>query len=176
MSRRWAILLGLAILTLLLASLGWPVGASVRTGPRLGPGQETPTVIVEPTAEPRPAYFPRLLRVYDERLPEPVTTRLEGYVVKLTRDGREACAPATHVLQSRPDGFPNAVAHAVLHSPHPEPELNLDLYLGEYVEVFGFSSLAPEACVTLTWQHLRVEALRRVILPPGRLGADPAAR
>ncbi len=173
MGGRWAVLLALAlgVLALTVVSVGWPAGARGRATRASAPAQGTPTIVVEPTSVPRPAYLPSLLLAYDSRLPEPLTTRLEGYVVKLTREGREACAPATHVLQTRPDGFPNAVAHAVLHSPHPEPELTLDLYLGEYVEVFGFSSLAPETCQSLSWQHLQVEAIRRVIVPPGQTGS-----
>jgi len=140
--------------------------------PSPGP-QETPTVIVEPSPVPRPIYLPRSLASYDPRVPEPLQTRGQGYLVKLTQAGRTACAPATHVLQDRPEGVVNARPWAVLHSPHPEPELNLDLYVGEYVEVFGFSSLTPDECRSLTWQILSVEALRRIVLPPGH---GPTAR
>jgi hypothetical protein len=141
--------------------------AGARPSAAAHPAQTTPTVVVEPTAAPVPVFLPRLLKRYDPRLPGPIESRFEGYVVKLTREGREGCAPATHVLQTKPEGFPGAVGLAVLYSPHPGADYNLDFYIGEYVEVFGFGGMAPTACRTLSWQLLSVEAIRRIVLPPG---------
>jgi hypothetical protein len=157
-------------------AVGW-VGAGVlvvglvggaRPSSALVPAQATPTVVVvEPTPAPVPVFLPRLLKRFDPHTPGPVESRMEGYVVKLTQAGREACAPGTHVLQTQPEGFPGAAALAILYSTHPGPQYNLDFYVGEYVQVFGFSSLAPPACASLSWQILSVEAIRRIILPPG---------
>jgi hypothetical protein len=158
--------LGILLLGTALALLGL---SPLRPAPAgLGaPLQTTPTVVVEPTSPPRPLYLPSAALNHDPNLPGALTTRLEGFLIKLTRAGREACAPGTHLLQDKPEGHPDAQVHAVLHSPHPDPELNLDLYVGEYVETFGFSELAAEPCQALTWQLLKVQSLRKIILPPG---------
>jgi hypothetical protein len=160
--------LGLA--TTLLASATFITLLAARPLPGAAQQPEpTPTarIVTEPTAAPVPAYLPRILRNVDSRTPDAVVTRLEGYLVKLTAVGRAACAPGTHILQKKPEGFPNAAGIAALYSPHREPEYNLDLFTGDYVEVFGFAGLAPDDCRSLTWQLLTVESIRRIIVPPG---------
>jgi hypothetical protein len=162
MTRRIGWLTSMAVCAVLAA-----LGFGAAGGARGQPPEPTPPIITEPTVAPRPVFLPRLLKRYDPLAPDPPVTLLEGYVVKLTAEGRASCSPATHLVQDKPEGYPNATAQALLYSPHPEPELNLDLFVGEYVETFGFGSLAPEACAKLSWQLLAVESIRRKEILPG---------
>lgn len=141
-----------------------PPRAGVRAqAPIATPGDGTP--IVDPQPEPTPIYLPAVARDYDAALPGPVGGALEGYVAALTRAGRSACAPATHVLLTRPEGTRGAETVAVIHAARPGPDLNLDFFLGEYVAASGATDLAPEAC-RIAWRSLRVERIDALDTPP----------
>lgn len=131
--------------------------------PAATPGDGTP--IVEPQPELAPVFLPIAARAYDPSLPGPVGDALEGYVAALTRAGRAACAPATHVLLTRPEGTRGAQTVAVAHAARPGPELELDFFLGEYIAVRGATDLTPGAC-TITWRSVRVESIVVVDTPP----------
>jgi hypothetical protein len=157
----------------LLAALGMLIAASVVPGlptaaAPIAQGQPTPpdgTPIVDPVPELRPIFLPLAVQRYDPRLPGPVGDAIEGYVAALTRAGRDACSPATHVLLTRPEGTRGAETVAVAFAGRPGPDLNLDFYLGEYVRVTGATDVAPEACV-IAWRSVRVATLTVVDTPP----------
>jgi hypothetical protein len=46
-------------------------------------------------------------------------------------------------------------------------ELELDFYIGEYVDVKGIESMSAEACRRDTSRHIGVVVIRRVPRPPG---------
>lgn len=155
---------------LLIAPLAGAGPTSQDLGQR-GFAVSTGTPIVDPvpteTPPPLPLYLSIVHRDYDPRLPGPVPSRLEGYVAKLQPDGRRDCAPASHALLDSPEGSAGARVISLLHRARPEPELNLDLYLGDYVEVTGPVSMAPERCRHLTWQIMAVSQITGRELPPG---------
>jgi len=133
--------------------------------PVVDPGPGTPSATPSPpTAR---ICLPNLMQGYDPRLPGPITTTIEGYVAKLNAEGRAACAPATHILLRRPEGEPGADPLALLVRAGTDPRLELDLYLGDYVEVQGEGDLAAEACRDLSWQLIGVRAIRVIEVPPG---------
>ena len=157
-----------ALCALTCLVLGTGVGhARPRTAPALQPvptpGDGTP--IVDPQPEPRPVFLPLTALDHDPLLPVPVGDALEGYVAALTRTGRDACAPATHVLLTQPEGTRGAQTVAVAFAARPEPALNLDFYLTEYVRVTGATDLTPAAC-SIVWRSVRVETIEILDRPP----------
>jgi len=142
---------------------GAPRTAARAAVPAATPGEGTP--ITEPEPELLPAFLPIAVSAYDARLPEPAESAIEGYVAALTRAGRSACAPATHVLLTGPEGTRGVQTVAVLHAARPGPALNLDFHLGEYIRAAGTIDLAPSAC-SITWRRLRVESITVLDIPP----------
>jgi hypothetical protein len=130
------------------------------------PPEATPTPLVIPVHTPAPLFLPDLLQGYDPLLPGPIESRAEGWLAPLTSRGRRACAPATHVLLRDPEGTLNNFALAVLRAAFPDPALNLDLFIGEYVLLSGTSEQAPDACDVVTWRSIIVEAIEEKEVPP----------
>ena len=117
------------------------------------------TPVTEPVPELVPLHLPYVTVNFDALLPPPLESRFRGWVGVLTPSGREACYPATHVLLDRPEGTLGVQAIAVMLPMRPDdPDLTLDLFAGEYVEVIGTSGPAPEPCI-VTWQKLTVGAI-----------------
>lgn len=131
--------------------------------PAATPGDGTP--IVDPQPELHPVFLPLVAKDYDPFLPVPVGNALEGYLASLTRAGRDACAPATHVLLTQPEGTRGAQTVAVVYAARPEPALNLDFYLSEYIQVTGATDLAPAAC-SIVWRSMRVSSIVVLDRPP----------
>lgn len=156
---RWAAALSPAAPRL---SAPWAQAAPATTGTPIVEPSPSPV----PTPEPRPLYLPFVPDGYDPRAPGPVPAAAQGFVAKLTVAGRRACAPASHVLLSEPEGTVATVPLALLHSARPDPPLNLDLYLGDYVEVTGLSSMKPSSCPIDTWQLMAVRAIELRERPP----------
>jgi len=130
-----------------------------------GAGEETP--VVEPPPLPTPLHLPLVLRGYDRRWPGPVLPEARGYVAGLLRAGREACAPGTHVLLRDPEGTPHNTALAVLWSGPATPDINLDLYIADFVELRGLEDLAPPVCREMVSPRLiEVRAIRAVLVTP----------
>ncbi len=131
--------------------------------------QSTPVVDPSPppTPAPDPLYLTLVSKAYDPLIPGPLVSTAQGYVAKLNPAGREACRPATHILLDKPEGTASASPLALLYRSRPDPMLNLDLYLGDYVEVSGLGSLTPEACRSLTWQQIAVRGIEQREVPPG---------
>jgi len=123
------------------------------------------TPIIDPEPDLRPAFLPLVARRHDPRLPEPLGTVYQGYLAELRSLGRARCAPATHVLLDKPEGTLGAAAIAVLRAGR--PRLNLDLYVGRYVEVAGPASLSPADCRILTDWSVDVESVTVRERPPG---------
>ncbi len=126
----------------------------------------TPTPLVVPVLTPSPLYLPLTHQEYDPLLPGPIESRAEGYLTSLTASGKRACAPATHVLLRDPEGSRDNEARAVLSAARSDPDLNLDLYVGEYVELTGTTHLTPPDCDVLTWRHIAVGAIREKEVGP----------
>ena len=163
-------LLALAVILALSVLVGPSATPSRLSSGAAASAQVRPTAtegapITAPQPEPTPVFMPHVLRAYDPRLPAPLGETLEGYVAALTRAGREACAPGTHVLLTRPEGTRGAEPVAVAYAARPGADLNLDFYLGDHVEVSGATDLAPDACV-ITWRVVRVERIARRDVPP----------
>lgn len=162
--RSVAALCAMAALALAALAAGdLPADRARAQGPIATPGDGTP--IVDPQPEPTPIFVPVAARDHDAALPGPVGGALEGYVAALTRAGRAACAPGTHVLLTRPEGTRGAQTVAVIHAARPGPDLNLDFYLGEYVAASGATDLTPGACI-IAWRSMRVEAIEVLDTPP----------
>jgi hypothetical protein len=136
--------------------------------PTTAPEPTSGTPVVDPEPLVLPLYLPRVEAAYDETVPPPVVPTARGYLAEMQRAGREACPPARHILLTKPEGTPGNKAVAVLVQDLPDPELTLDLYVAEYVEVKGIEELAPEACRQVTSRLIRVRELRVIDLPPGR--------
>jgi hypothetical protein len=128
-----------------------------------------------PTPVPQPIYLTFLAQHYDPLAPGAVPASATGYVAKLDVRGRIECAPATHVLLDAPEGELGARAVSLLYRSPNAPALNLDLYVGDYVEAAGLVSLAPERCRSVCWQLMEVSEVREREIPPRarvRAGAD----
>jgi len=171
--RHVALALGLFVLCAIgLAPRELLIGGPARPAPPFALAQSgtpvlpTPTPLVVPILTPAPIYLPELHQGYDPLLPGPIEARAEGWLAALTERGRKACAPATHVLLRDPEGSTGNVAHAVLFASRPDPELTLDLYIGEYVELSGTSQLAPPDCDVVTWRSIAVSAIREKEIEP----------
>jgi hypothetical protein len=140
-------------------------------GPAQATAEPTPPVpetpIVDPEPVPPPIYLPSAERGVDAAKPPPVTPGVKGYVASLTAAGRRACAPATHVILALPEGSTGNEAVAVAYSAPDRPEINLDLYVTDFVEAGGLEDLAPAECRPVTRRILRVEWVRSIPLPPG---------
>jgi hypothetical protein len=173
-THRWAWSIG----TIALLACGEVAGRAGLPPAGAGPAA-TGTPIIDPgpapatatPAAPEPVgqrlVLPALSKRHDPRLPPPLTGTARGYVATLNAAGRAACAPATHVLLSGPEGASGTDPIAVMHPESTDPGLELDLHVGEPVEVAGLVSLAPPGCRAVTWQLLTVTRVRRLELPPG---------
>jgi len=144
--------------------------AAVAEPPR--PAQPEPTAtddtpIVDPEPLVVPLYMPYTAARYDETQPPPLAPIFHGYVAALTPSGRQACAPATHILLLQPEGTPGNTGIAALVQGGSDPNLTLDLYIAEYVEVKGTQDVAPEACRQVTQRLLHVREITIIRLPPG---------
>jgi hypothetical protein len=138
------------------------------TAPVAVHGQPGEPTIAIPTPLPRPVYVPLLQQTYDPRYPDPIVSTIRGHLDTLEPAGRERCAPATHVLLDRAPGPVVSQALAVLvPADRADPALNLDLYVGGYVEIDGLVYEAPASCRGVTWQLIAVTAIREVDRPPG---------
>lgn len=138
------------------------------TGSRIvDPGPLPGTPVVDPEPDRAPLVLPALWKRYDPRLPPPLAATARGYVATLNAAGKAACAPATHVLLSGQEGANGARPIAVMHAESADPLLELDLYVGDPVEVTGLVSLTPTGCSGVTWQLMAVTRVRRLDLPPG---------
>jgi hypothetical protein len=159
----------LALLVILFATTAAALASGVDQGPEptVTPGaDETP--IVDPQPQPLPVYLPCAARRADRALPPPLLPDARGFVASLSRTGREACSPATHVLLAEREGTsPNSAAAVVYASPR-NPEINLDLYVSDFVVVSGLEDNAPTACSGVTRRLIEVRAVRVVPVPPGQ--------
>lgn len=167
MNRLRSAALALAATATLAGLLAEPLGAS----PPRQPGTTTPppedTPIVDPDPEPEPLFLPLVLARADKTEPPPLLPEVQGYVAVLTRAGREACAPATHAVLARPEGTPGNTAVAVAYASPDEPDMNLDLYVTDFVVAGGIEDLAPPECRIVSTRLLEVRRIRVVPLPPG---------
>ena len=102
---------------------------------------------------------------YNPLEPEAISTDHIGYLTSLSNSGRQACWPGTHVLLDRIEGHPDAKALTVLVDR--DGELNLDLFVGEYVALSGLSELAPADCKIITNWLLDVDEVEIRELAPG---------
>jgi hypothetical protein len=133
------------------------------------------TPVVDPLPLPLPIFLPSLLCGVDRAQPPPLTPEYRGFVAALLRSGRQACAPATHVLLVDREGkWPNA-AVAVLYTDPDRPDLNLDLYVSDFVVVSGLEDVAPDACQEVARRILEVSKVEVVPVPPGQFLAAPAS-
>jgi hypothetical protein len=110
--------------------------------------------------------MPNTMQRYDPLAPGPLPASAEGFVVQLQPEWREQCAPATHVLLDRPEGSVGAEAVSLLYRWAGATEINLDLYIGEYVRAAGLLMMAPEGCSELSWQMIEVREIEIIELPP----------
>lgn len=135
---------------------------------------ETP--IVDPVPKPHPSYLPALMRGVDRTEPPPLTPEVGGFVAVLSRDGRSACAPATHALLAEPEGSSPNHAVAVVYADPDRADLNLDLYVSDFVLASGLEDLAPPACRQVARRLIAVRRLTVVEVPPGQSpSGEPAS-
>jgi len=138
---------------------------SVTPGPTASTSEPLETPVVDPEPAPGRVFLPRVIRGEDAALPPPIVPVEHGWLASLTERGREACAPATHVLLEKREGALHNRTVAVLDDLL--VDLSLDLFIGEFVEVNGTESMSPEACRSLTSRLIGVTWIRRVPRPPG---------
>jgi hypothetical protein len=167
---RWMLVVGVVALSFAIASTA--ASGSHETLVR-SPAQPEPTAtdgtpVVDPEPQPVPLYLPYLGDGDDKTQPPPLAPVFRGHVAALTASGREACAPAKHILLREPEGTPANTAIAALVQGLPDPQLTLDLYIGEYVELKGTQEIAPRDCRQVTPWLVRVRDIRIIRLPPGR--------
>lgn len=165
---RWMLIAGLVVVSFAIGAASATSEASTYAPAQPEPTATDGTPVVDPEPQPVPLYLPYLGQGDDKAQPPPLAPVFRGYVAALTASGREACAPAKHVLLREPEGTPANTAIAALVQGLPDPQLTLDLYIGEYVELKGTQEIAPEDCRPVTPWLVRVRDIRIIRLPPGR--------
>lgn len=141
-------------LTLALGFAGAYAGTTTNGAPAHRPPS---TPIVDPIPVLEPVYLPLAMRKYDPRLPDALAFSFDGYVTALNREGRQTCAPATHLLLSAPEGTPGNKVIAALYSTR---RVELDFYVNLCVHISGPVSLTSTACQRgFTWQLVDVTSI-----------------
>lgn len=135
------------------------VGLALDDQPRPTPTQD---IITEPT--PRPAFMPIAMRRWDPRVPPPLIPVWQGYVDRMTRAERAACAPATHVMLDGRPGAPESRPVGLLYADR--GDLELDFYIEYALEVSGLVDVAPATCEIGPRLIMGVKTFKVLQLPP----------